>query len=770
VNPPSAIEDFLEDLQSARGYEGQLAHLRRLPGRKAVYGELPAGLAPAAVEMLASQGLRRLYRHQTEALEAVFAGQNLALAAGTAAGKTLGYLLPIVQGLATDRGERSLLLYPTKALAQDQLRKLHDFGAGETFLADTYDGDTPPSLRRQIRRQTQVILSNPDMLHVGLLPHHPAWAEFFRRLRYVVLDEVHVYRGVFGSHVANTLRRLRRVCDYYGSRPQFICASATIGNPGELCELLTGLPFTVVDRDTAPQGPRLVGFWNPALTKQSSGKRESTNWEAARLLAGLMRRGVRTIAFTQSRMQAELILRYAQDLLKSERALQERLAPYRGGYLPEERREIERRLFSGELLAVVATSALELGVDIGGLDAVIMAGYPGDTAAFRQQAGRAGRAHQESLALLVAAAGGIDQYLMENPDFLMTAAHDRALCRPDNRFILGAHLLCAAYELPLQESDTRYFGPEMEAILGVLTEHGLLDKRRRWYWADPERYPPGEVSLRSGSGQAYEIHLADGRGARTTGTLLGTVDDASVFWLAHPGAVYLHAGESYVVQDLDLPRRRITVQRRNVDYYTRAMNSSEMRVAQEYAHAPLPAEALAHLGELVVHSQTLGYRRLQISTDKELEMCPLDLPATDFETVGLWVTLEDDGEALVARGHDLMGSLHALEHAMIGLLPLFAMCDPHDLGGVSYSTHPDTGRPTLCVYDGYPGGVGLCEQAYDGLAALLQATAERIEKCPCADGCPACVQSPSCGNNNEPLDKAGAAVLARMWLGKPAKR
>lgn len=758
MSPTTPIEQFLAELESAPGYEGQLCHQRRVPGRRAVYGELPQSLLPPARALLEAQGLARLYRHQTEALEAVFRGENLVMAAGTAAGKTLGFLLPIVQALAQNRGARALLLYPTKALAQDQLRKLSDFGAGESFVADTYDGDTPVSRRRQVRRQTQVLLSNPDMLHLGILPRHTSWADFFRRLRYVVLDEVHVYRGVFGSHLANVLRRLRRICEHYGSQPQFICASATIGNPGELCELLTGVPFTVVDQDTAPQGPRTYGFWNPPLSREESGRRLSTNWEAARLVSRLARRGLRTIAFAQSRMQAELVLRYTRELLQAEPELAERIAPYRGGYLPEERRKIESRLFAGELLAVVATSALELGVDIGGLEAVVMAGYPGDTAAFRQQAGRAGRAQQESLAMLVAGSGGIDQYLMENPDYLLEAGHDRALCRPDNRFIMGAHLLCAAYELPLEEADAAYFGPEMEPVLGVLTDHGLLDRRQRWYWTDAERYPAAEVSLRAGSGQAYEIYL-------DTGALLGTVDDASVFWLAHPGAVYLHGGESYLVRDLDPERRRVTVQRKDVDYYTRAMSSSEMRVAEEFTSSALAGEATAHLGELVVHSHTIGYRRLQISTDRELDQQPLDLPASDFETVGVWVTLSDEGERLRNEGYDLMGSLHALEHGMIGLLPLFAMCDAHDLGGVSYSTHPDTGMPTLCLYDGYPGGVGLCEQAYDRLGELLQATAERIEKCPCEGGCPACVQSPSCGDNNQPLDKAGAAALARLWLG-----
>jgi DEAD/DEAH box helicase domain-containing protein len=758
VNAPPSLEEFLNRLQADRRYAGQLAFLDVKPGRRAAYGALPEDLGPEVLGILRQQGLSRLYRHQAQALEAVRGGHHTVLAAGTAAGKTLGYVLPIVQSLHEDRQARSLLLFPTKALAQDQLRKLEAFGAGSVFLADTYDGDTPPAQRREIRRQTQVVLSNPDMLHVGLLPHHTAWAEFFRNLRYVVIDEVHVYRGVFGSHMANVLRRLRRVCDFYGSHPQFICCSATIGNPGELCEELLGQPFTVIDQDTAPRGRRLTAFWNPPIIEELTGRRRSANQEAARLLAGLVRAGVRTLAFTLSRMQAELVLRYTREQLKDSPSLQARVAPYRGGYLPEERRELERRLFAGELLAAVSTSALELGVDIGGLDAVLMVGFPGSLASLRQQAGRAGRAQQESLAVLIAMPGGIDQYLMEYPDFVLKAAHERALCHPGNRFILGAHLLCAAYELPLEPSDEAYFGSEMRPIVDILTEHGLLDHRRRWYWADPDRYPAAEVSLRSGSGHGFDIILD------APHRLLGTVDDSSALWLVHPGAVYLHAGDSYVVRSLDLERRQVLVTREDVDYYTRPVSLSEIRIEEQYQERPLPGAGQAHLGEVMVKSQIAGYRRIKLKGEREEELFPLQLPARDFETVGLWITADEELQVLTAAGHDLLGSLHALEHALIGLMPLFVMCDPHDVGGVSSAVHPDTGLATICLYDGYPGGVGLTENAYENLESLVQATAERIENCTCAAGCPACVQSPSCGDNNEPLDKHGAAKLARMWL------
>ncbi len=760
-----AIEEFLRAVQADSRYAGQLVHTARHPGRRAAYGELSVPLAPAVAQILEDLGRSRLYKHQVQALEAVFGppeaggvGQNVVIAAGTAAGKTLCYVVPVAQALAENRQARALLLYPTKALAQDQLNKLEDFGAGEVFLADTYDGDTPPQRRREIRRNTQVVLTNPDMLHVAMLPHHARWDEFFSQLRYVVVDEVHVYRGVFGSQMANVLRRLRRICDHYGAKPQFICSSATIGNPGELCETLVGQPFTVIEEDTAPRGGRQWAFWNPPLVDAKLGRRRSPNREAADLIAKLVRAGVRTLAFTLSRMQTEMVLRYTRERLSDSPSLQERVAPYRGGYLPEERRLIERRLFSGELLAVVATSALELGVDIGGLDAVISIGYPGDLASLRQQAGRAGRARQESLAMLLASAGGVDQYLMEHPEYVLEAGHDRARCAPENRFILGGHLLCAAYELPLEKDDARYFGTEMEDILGVLTSHRLLDRRRRWYWADPERYPAAELGLRGGAGPGLEIILD------APHRLIGTVDESSAMWLVHPGAVYLHQGETYVVKSLDLEGKRAVVSRQDVKYFTRAVSLSEIHIAEQFQERPLPQGAKVHLGEVTVESQIVGYRKLDSSRGAEQEIVPLELPVNVFETVGLWLTMGEELGQLPDQGYDILGSLHALEHAMIGLMPLLVMCDPHDVGGVSTQLHPDTGEATICIYDGYPGGVGLSEEAYDKAEALLEATAERIENCPCAQGCPACVQSPSCGDNNEPLDKAGAVRLARKWL------
>jgi len=710
------------------------------------------------VTILDNLGLDKLYRHQVRAIEQVFAGKNVVIAAGTASGKTLCYTLPLAQAIYEDPTTRAILVYPTKALAQDQLNKLSDFGAGEVFTANTYDGDTPQSQRRRIRQHAQVILTNPDMLHMAICPYQESWADFFEHLKYVVLDEVHTYRGVFGSHTANVLRRLRRIAQYHGAEPQFICSSATVGNPGEHCQRLVGLDFEVVSEDTSARGRRFFVFWNPPLLEPDSGQRRSGNMEAAKLTVALARRGIRTLTFAQARQQAELILQYMRELAGDER-LSERLMAYRGGYLPQQRREIEQQLFSGDLLAVAATSALELGVDIGSLDAVVMTGYPGSISSAWQQVGRAGRGQEDSLAVLVALPGGIDQYVIEHPEYLLDAVQERVLLNPENRFILGEHLLCAAYELPLAEEDEDFFGPQMTAILKTLEEHNYLRKRRRWYWAgDVDIYPPAEVNIRSSGGGGFEIVDA------SSDELLGTIDENSVYWITYPGAVYLHQGEDYLVTGLDIESHRITVEPTDVEYYTRTLEVSDVDVIEAYDRRELAGSGQINLGEVNVHNQVVGYRKFQRESGQQCGMEKLDLPAHDFETVGVWLPLsEAAAQMLAAYKCHPMGSLHALEHALVALLPLFALCEAHDIGGVSYFYHKALGTGGIFIYDGYPGGVGICEEAYYRAEEVLAAVYERITNCPCEAGCPSCVQSPSCGDDNQPLDKAGAALLAQLW-------
>lgn len=763
------LRQLIEEIRQAPGYRGQIAWLHEVPARPARYADLPAGLYASVRAILEDLGIERLYVHQAQAVEAALRGEHVVTVTGTASGKTLTYVLPLAQRLHERPARRALLMYPTKALAQDQLRKLADFGAGTAFHAATYDGDTPGRDRRRIKREAQVVLTNPDMLHVGILPYHHTWADFLRNLEFVVLDEVHTYRGVFGSHTANVLRRLRRICAAYGSNPQFIACSATIGNPGELFANLTGLQATVVDDDGAPHGRRILVLWEPPEIRGQPLRRRSANLEAAELMAELVKAHVRTIVFVLARSVAELILRYARENLTQHEDLAERIMSYRGGYLPEERREIERRLFSGELLGVVSTTALEVGVDIGGLDAAILTGYPGTISSTWQQIGRAGRGQQDSLGALVMLPGGVHRYLLEHPEYILEAESERALINPRNRYILAGHLLCAAYERPLEDADRALFGDEMEAVLEILADPSYREdsdlpfvaKRTKWYWVDPDLYPAGEISLRSTGGPPWSIRLS----GKTE--LLGTVDAGSAFRMVHPGAVYLHVGESYVVEELDLNERTAWVKRRKVDYYTQPMTVSQMRVLGWQDERRLPMGGRALLGDLEITSRVAGYRKVRQITEQALGTEDLDLPASTIETVGIAIAPgAADVEALHAAGRDLMGSLHALEHGMIALLPLFAFCDARDVGGVSETDHEDLAGPVISVYDAYNGGVGIAEAAYDRLDDLLAAVVEQIASCPCEEGCPECVQAANCGDFNEPLDKQGALLLVRRLLGE----
>jgi DEAD/DEAH box helicase domain-containing protein len=572
----------------------------------------------------------------------------------------------------------------------------------------------------------------------------------------VVIDEVHTYRGVFGSHTANLIRRLRRIAAMYGANPTFICCSATIGNPRELVETLTGLDVHLVDDDGAPRGRRIMGWWNPPLIDEATGRRGSANIEAARLLCDLARRKIRSITFTLARSTTEIILRYARDMLK-DAGLDKKIMAYRGGYLPEQRRDIERRLFDGELLAVTSTTALELGVDIGGIDAVIMVGYPGSIASVWQQAGRAGRAGEDSLALLIAIGGGIHQYLINHPEYLLQTGAERAAIDPSNEFILASHLLCAAYERELTSADHELFGELTEPLAELLAEEGYLTQRNdKWYWIHPELYPAGEFSIRSIAGRPYDIIEQE------TGEVLGTVDSAAAFRTVHPGAIYLHAGETYKVDQLDLELRQAHVSKADVDYYTMPMVGSKVH-PDDAIHTRDAGEAVLRYGPVSITSRVMSYRMIGQRNETERGSEDLDLPAEEFDTMGVWIAGADAARLCAEAGHDLMGALHALEHMLIGLTPLFALCDSRDVAGASETANELTGAATIFIYDGFPGGVGIARTVYLRIAELLTAAAETIRACPCESGCPGCIQSPFCGSGNEPLDKEGAAVLAAHW-------
>ncbi len=713
-----------------------------------VPGELGAPVRGA----LANAGIDQLYSHQSDALFDAFEGPTI-VTTGTASGKSLCFQLPTLEVLTSDRTARALYLYPTKALAQDQARALHSFGLHKQVRPAIYDGDTPRAERSAIRKRSNLILTNPDMLHVGILPHHPAWGDLFANLAFVVVDEAHVYRGVFGSHVANVLRRLRRVAAIHGTEPRFLLASATIANPVELAERLTGLTgFKLVDQDGAPRASRRVAMWNPPLLDEELGTRGSALYEAAELFSELVSIGARTICFMKSRKGIELILRHSLDRLDPE--IGERIAPYRGGYTPQQRQEIQRRLMAGELLGVVATDALELGIDIGELDAAICVTFPGTVASLKQMWGRAGR-RGRGLAVYVAGEDALDQFFCRHPDEFLGRAVEAAILDPHSPEIFAEHLLCAAHEAPLTEVDAEVLGPEWRSHAEELTRAGLLRERATGFV--PQRaddYPAARTALRSAS--ADGIALIDS----SSGELFGTVELARAYGTVHEGAVYLHMGRSYHVLDLDLAGRRALLEPFTGDYFTQAKRESMIYITRLQAQRE-PCGVTLSFGEVVYEETVLGYQRKGLQDHAVIDFQTLDLPTVEFSTRALWYELDDLIDAEPFPTEMLLGALHALEHGQIAVLPLIAMCDRWDIGGLSTNAHPQTGGPTIFIYDGHPGGVGITRRGYDEFERLVGDAQRLIGECPCRAGCPSCVQSPKCGNLNEPLSKRGALELLR---------
>jgi len=740
-------------------YRDQIVHEERFPARPAEYGEPARPLPPTLADALRRRGVERLFTHQAAALDAIRDGASVVVTTGTASGKTLCYLLPVLERLIGDPDARALFIYPTKALAQDQADAIGELAAlVPEFAYGTYDGDTPADDRRRLRQAGRILLTNPDMLHIGILPQHFRWwRPFLRSLRYVVLDDMHVYRGVFGSHVALVLRRLWRACGVHGAVPQVICTSATIANPAEFGSRLTGRTLRLVDRDGAPRGPRRFVLWNPPVLARAEMRRRSPYSEAAWLLASLARHTARTIVFTKARKITELIYRYAADALADAPALAARLSPYRAGYLAAERRAIEQRLFRGELLGVVSTSALELGIDVGALDAAVLVGYPGTMASVWQRTGRAGRGTGEALAVLIALEDALDQYLMRRPAYFFGRPVEHATVDPDNPYILAAHLRCAAVELPLGPGDEALFGPRLPEVAAALHGLGELIRRRERWYPRSRAYPARQVDIRAASGDTYRIVEANSR------RLIGTVDASRAFEQVHPGAIYLHQGDAYRVLRLDFEARRALVERDDAGYFTEARVRTDLTIVGERTSRPVGTSGTrAYFGDVCVAQEVVEYRRKQLASDAVLSVHPLEMPEQELRTTAVWLGLPPPVvRDIEARGLDLAGGIHAVEHAAIGLLPLFAMCDRWDIGGVSYPLHPETGRATIFIYDGCPGGVGVTEKGFELLDGLLARTLEVIESCPCEAGCPSCIQSPKCGNLNEPLDKRAAVHLLR---------
>jgi len=732
-------------------------------GRSAENVGIPPSLAAQLAAALRKSGIPSLYSHQLEAVDAAAEG-NVVVTSGTASGKSLSFNLPVLDSLARDEKRRALYLYPTKALAQDQARQLGGLGLGWLRHA-IYDGDTPRQDRPAIRRRSNLILTNPDMLHVGVLPHHKNWGDFLASLDWVVVDEAHTYRGVFGSHVANVLRRLRRVARRYGGEPRFVLASATIANPVELAERLVGEPFRLVDSDGAPRAGRRTAMWNPPVIDPRTMTRRSVLSEAAEVLADLVNDGVRTICFLRSRRGIELILRFARMRLEElgRPELAARISPYRAGYTPQQRREIEARLAAGNLLAVVATDALELGIDIGYLDAAICVTFPGTVASLRQMWGRAGR-RSEGLALYIAGEDALDQFFCRHPEEFLERPVEAAILDHENERIQLAHMLAAAYELPLSEDDGELFGEGWRERAEALVALGELRRGREGrYLPRGPRFPAGDISLRSASPDSVAVV------ERSSGELLGAVEAERAFTTVHPGAVYLHLGRSYGVRELDVEGRRAIVDAFDGDWYTQPKKETEVFIERTGEQREAAGVELC-FGEVSVTEQVMAFQRKRLADHEVIDMVALDLPEMNFPTQALWYVLPGElagPEALPPEV--LLGALHATEHGQIAVLPLLAMCDRWDIGGLSTNVHFQTGRPTIFIYDGHPGGVGIARRGFELFERLLADAATLIGECPCADGCPSCVQSPKCGNLNEPLHKQGALELMTAMLGREGR-
>jgi DEAD/DEAH box helicase domain-containing protein len=720
----------------------ELAYRGDESARDARTAPIPEELDPRVRKAI---GVETLYAHQRQAWDAAARGESLIVTTGTASGKTLAFNLPVLDALARDPKSRALYLYPTKALAQDQFRVLRTLGSNlPRFRVGIYDGDTPIEHRGQIRRSANVILSNPDMLHIGVLPHHDRWADVLANLRYVIVDEAHVYRGVFGSHVANVLRRLRRLTRIYGADPQFLLASATISNPGELAANLLGRPVTLIGDDGGPRAERTVILWNPPLVDAELGLRGSALAEAAKLQAGFVEQGLRTLTFAKSRKAAELVHRFTAERLGDD----SRLSPYRAGYTAQQRREIERRLGAGELLGVSATNALELGIDVGLLDAVISVGFPGTVASLRQQWGRAGR-RGHGIAVLIATEDALDQYFMREPKKLLGRRVEAAILDHENARVLAGHVRAAAFEAPVDETDADILGNA--ALVAAAVDPELKRTARGFVWAGKD-YPSARVSLRSADADVFTIVDAD------SGAVLGTVDRSRAYTTVHPGAIYLHLGESYLVRELDERSLHAVVESISTDWYTQVKkdtNTTIVRPLREERRLGLPLT----FGEIEVTEQVVGYERKTIRSQERIEVVPLELPQSTFATEAIWFVPEPEQLAELDEMPRLLGTLHAAEHAMIAMLPLWAMCDRWDIGGLSTNYHLQTERPTVFIYDGHAGGVGIAERGFEQFEGWVADTAAMIAGCPCHDGCPSCVQSPKCGNLNDMLDKAGALEL-----------
>jgi DEAD/DEAH box helicase domain-containing protein len=756
------VAGLLERMKSRRDYVGQLEHVEMLPERPGRYAE-PAKPLPAALKrLLANRQIEQLYSHQVAALEAARAEQNVVVVTGTASGKTLCYNLPILEAAVESEFARALYLYPTKALAQDQLKGILQLVGSDAELASlvrpgVFDGDTPTAQRRRIRSEANLVLTNPDMLHASILPYHPKWAQFFTDLKYIVIDEVHTYRGIIGAHVSAVLRRMMRVCEHYGSTPVFLCTSATIANPGELVSRLIGREVTVIDNDGSPRGRKYFALWNPAPLGIDSLARNSPNDDAVTWMAEAVAADGQVLAFTRTRQAAELIHRYAKQQLDDQRSPHaKQVRAYRGGYLPNERREIEQDLFAGKLRAVAATNALELGIDIGSLDVALLVSYPGTIASCWQQAGRSGRRNDESLAVLLAGNDPVDQYLLRHPEYFFSRTPEHAVVDPDNPYVLAKHLKAAAFELPLDESDLDLFGPLARPIADILRDEQQLENINGQFYHPGGQNPTVGVSLRNMSDNTFSIAQRKGGGGKAEGgnselEVIANVDSMSAPELVYPEAVYLHNGETYLVRELDLNGKIAYVERRETDYYTQAILESNVLIKKERAESTAIPLAQVGYGEVDVSWQTVAFKKIKFESRENIGMGPVDIPAQQLSTTALWLAPCDEvRKTMKLDGLRASEGVMGLRNLAVVALPFVSMCDCRDLGAVVDSKN--LGRSTMIIYDRYPGGLGYSQKGFEHIERLLEICHEMVAGCPCESGCPSCVGLPDFfpGDHSDP--------------------
>jgi DEAD/DEAH box helicase domain-containing protein len=756
------MEKYIVYLQGLKGYKQQIVHIEEIPAQEARYAELEKSL-PACLQSYLDRKLIKLYSHQTEAVNKIRQGKNVVIVTPTASGKTLSFNLPVFEALYKDKAATALYLYPAKALTNDQLKVLREMEqeTGIDAFSNVYDGDTPTHQRSNIREGSRIILSNPYGLHKYLSWHYK-WRSFFHNLKFVIIDEGHVYRGVFGSNVAMLIRRLLRICEHYGSTPQIVLSSATIANPDEHAQKLTGKEFEIVTNDGSARGKKYFVFWNPPLTDALKAIRRSTHQETKDLFVLSISENMQTLCFTVSRQMAELLVRWTREDLKRKRALPgmaETVTAYRAGYLPEERRIIENKLRTKSLVGVASTNALELGIDIGSLDSVIISGYPGTVISTWQQAGRAGRTTSDSLVMLVAFQNPLDQYFMKHPKAFFGRPHEKAIIDLHNQYISVGHIMCAASEFPITEDDHKYFPSMLSESLTVLEGQKLVHKTASGYVYCGTARPPDVVNLNNISNKIVTVI--------SNGQVLETLELTKAYEEAHEGAVLLHQGETYVVEELNLKTLTATVKKKDVSYNTEPRKTVDITIKRKFSEK---IEGFTvGLGEVQV---TEKYHQFVLKNNEVIiGVEPLDLPPLTFSTVGMWFTIPEGVKNDVQKKMqwDFAGGLHAVEHAMIAMAPLYAMCDRWDIGGVSTPMHTDTEQPTIFIYDGFEGGIGISESLYAIIGKLFTATLQLINNCECTEGCPSCIYSPKCGNENKPLDKRAAKIILTKLLNAKSK-